>query len=400
MDFQKAILYSPERLVWTSVCVLGPVMLLVAGWAFPWSLDAVGTSALFSDRFLDIKAPKPLEFQLARSGSDFAIPIPDIAHEMEVLLNPPRPGKEGQKPQLYLRLKKSGQVREVAFPLRLDLEYRERDQLVFSEMASPFWIELQTETDKEVRGQTCLQTAPQAGHNQVPFSLPIQPPTPLQGVEGFPEGSPFRHLAEAKWLGADLVRARYGALQRGVQRLEWGNPEEERLELNGGGWAVWKGGQWESSQQMEAELPIARVQSAGERQLVLEGWEGDRYFCIGLPPSPPTPPKGRVEDLFSSVRIRSDKQMSCMLEKQCLILKTGDWVVKVKGRWKILRKKEDRDAFLNGKWVGELFVFEGIETKQGQKVIQGRLFHPNRSQMVPVELSVQSRKPLTAGRAK
>src|SRR5690606_31598397 len=102
--------------------------------------------------------------------------------------------------------------------------------------------------------------------------------------------------------------------------------------------------------------------------------------------------KLRGEDLFSMVRIRSEKQISCMLEKQCMVLKLGDWVLKTTGRWKILRKKDEKEAFLNGKLFGELFILDQILQKQGQKMIAGRLFNPGRTQVVSIELAAQGRK--------
>ena len=73
-----------------------------------------------------------------------------------------------------------------------------------------------------------------------------------------------------------------------------------------------------------------------------------------------------------------------------MVLKTGDWVLKTNGRWKILRKKDEKDAFLNGKLFGELFILEQISQKQGQKMIQGRLFNPGRTQVVSIEMPAQS----------
>ena len=76
-----------------------------------------------------------------------------------------------------------------------------------------------------------------------------------------------------------------------------------------------------------------------------------------------------------------------MMEKQCLILRASDWVLKTNGRWKVLRKKEEKEAYLGGKTLGELFLFEKIESKQGQKTVVGYLFNPEKSSMLPIELA-------------
>ena len=75
-----------------------------------------------------------------------------------------------------------------------------------------------------------------------------------------------------------------------------------------------------------------------------------------------------------------------------MILKTGDWVIKKENRWKILKKKEDRDALLCGKLVGELFVFEKIDMRGGQKFVQGLLFNVGRTQAAPIEMAVTGQK--------
>ncbi len=303
-----------------SLYVIGPVLVLVAAgsWPFGAEADFLETRGGSVGPVLESKKDKPLAFQLVKQGSDFVIPIPDVTCEVEVFLEPPRPGKEAQGLQTCLRLKKSGQMQRLALPCRLNLEYKNRDQLVFAEASSPFWLELDGQTEKEVTGQICLQTVPDRAHDRKNFSVSMQN-APIRTAQELPDSSPFKVLAEAKWLGTDLVRARYGALQRGSQRLEWGGGEEDRIELNFGEWAVWRGGKWQAAKEAETDAPIARVQTAQDRQLVIEGWDGDQYTCVALAPTLPAPPKGRAEELFSSVRVRSDKQMSCMLEKQCLI---------------------------------------------------------------------------------
>ena len=137
-------------------------------------------------------------------------------------------------------------------------------------------------------------------------------------------------------------------------------------------------------------MPVAHIQMYLGKALVLEGWDNDGHIRVSLNPASGPPFKMRGEELFSSIRMRSEKQISCMLEKQCMVLRTGDWVLKTGGRWKVLRKKEERDAYINGKLFGELFVFDQISQKQGQKMIQGKLFNPGRTQVIAIELSAQS----------
>jgi hypothetical protein len=205
---------------------------------------------------------------------------------------------------------------------------------------------------------------------------------PIQSAHEFSEGSYFRLLAEAKWWGKDQFR---GSAVSG-ERLELGS---ELIEIQEGDWLVWRG-KWEKSEKPEKDMPVARIQSSGLKALVLDAWDAEGHIRIALNSSIGTPMKIKGEDLFSSIRIRSERQISCMLEKQCMILKTGDWILKSDGRWRILRKKDERDAFLNGKLFGELFILDQISQKQGQKMVQGRLFNSVRTQVVPIEMFANS----------
>ena len=154
-------------------------------------------------------------------------------------------------------------------------------------------------------------------------------------------------------------------------------------------WLIWENDQW-----VQGELPdsqhaaIARVVSADQKALVFEGWNLENYVRIALPLAQNAPLKVRGDEMFHSIRIRSERQISCMLEKQCLILRCGDWILKTDGRWKILKKSEEREAYQKGKLAGELFVFEKIDSKQGQKWIQGTLFNADKTQMAVIDMQV------------
>ena len=170
------------------------------------------------------------------------------------------------------------------------------------------------------------------------------------------------------------------------------NPE--LLELQDGDWIAWVDNRWQKIPSLEEgrNRPIARIAQRDGKSILIEGWEGDHHLRLSFNQTQMLPFKVKAEDLFASLRIRSEKQISCTLEKQCLILKTGDWVIKKENRWKILKKKEDRDALLCGKLVGELFVFEKIDMRGGQKFVQGLLFNVGRTQAAPIEMAVTGQK--------
>jgi hypothetical protein len=286
---------------------------------------------------------------------------------------------------------KNAQSKRVALPSRIDLQYE--NGLAFSDTTSTFWVELRSLENNQIEGKVFVSTSAENRLEAGGFVVAAQE-SPIQSPHEFREGSPFRVLAEARWWGHDLFREKYGGGSLS-QRIEVGPlASADLIELEDGEWIAWQEGRWRKIPTLAEgkNRPVARIASRDGKLIVLEGWDLEGHIRLGLTPAQPLPFKVKGEELFTSVRIRSEKQISCMLEKQCLILKAGDWVFKGENRWRVLRKKEERDSYMSGKWVGELFYFDRIDSKGGQKVIQGNLFNPGRTQAVPIEIPVNAQR--------
>ena len=366
-----APLFPPERILWIGGAILGLGLLT----SIPFIASLYTAPPLFvavqKERRGD--APGPLTFSLALSERGPALPIPELEGEMTFSFDPPRPLGEKEEKRLLVRMKQGGDSKRIVLPCRLDLEFQ-GDRLGFAKKESPFWIELSLMADGRIEGKGWITSFEGKTIPAGTFCAAGHTP-PIQGAHEFAEGSPFRALAEAKWWGKDRFR------EEGGERLEIA--ETELLEVSPGDWLSWKKGKWEKSGVAEKEGPIAQFHLSSEKGALLEGWDAEGHVRISLSPAVAPPFKMRAEELLSSVRIRSEKQISCMLEKQSLILKVGDWVCKTGDKWRLLRKKEDRDAFVRGEIAGDLFVFDKIE--KGQKVI-GTLFHSSRLQAALIEL--------------
>jgi hypothetical protein len=388
--------FRPEEILRRGLVVIGIGAAIAAGFAaFLWREPESLT--LLENRAARVTDESPLTFALDLRQSPLSVPVPSIGKEMLLSLAPPRPDGSFQRPSLFVRLKGSAQSKRVALPARIDLKYE--NGLMFSEDPSSFWVELHALDDRQIEGNAFVSTSLERRIQADSFIVPAQE-SPIQMAHEFPEGSPFRTLAEGRWWGHDIFREKYGGGSL-KQRLEVGPlSNADLIELEEDEWIAWKEGKWQkiSSLSEGKGRPIAKIASRDSRSIVLEGWDMENHIRLSLPPAQPLPFKAKGDELFSSVRIRSEKQISCMLEKQCLILKTGDWVFKGENRWRLLRKKEEREAFLNGKLIGELFVFDGIEAKGGQKVILGHLFNPGRSQAIPLEIPVNSQRKHAQGK--
>jgi hypothetical protein len=371
--------FHPEKLLWMGVAVLIGCSLLASSFLFNLQTTDVLTLKEKKEKALNIA---PYSFTLALSQTVPGFSLPDLQDKFIFSIDPPRPGQSVLSSRLWVRLKHSGESKRVELPCRLNLEYQ-GDLLKFSNHASLFWLELCPSTDGKVEVQGWISSLDGSKTNAGQFFALCQE-CPLQEAREFAEKTPLRILAEAKWWGRDQFRIGSDA----PEILEMG----ELIELKESDWLIWKEGKWQKSSLFEKEGCLAKIQSISPKMLILEAWEDNNHTRIALSLASGPQFKLRGEDLFSMVRIRSEKQISCMLEKQCMVLKLGDWVLKTAGRWKILRKKDEKDAFLNGKLFGELFILDQILQKQGQKMIVGRLFNPGRTQVVSIELAAQGRK--------
>jgi hypothetical protein len=320
-----------------------------------------------------------------------------LGGEMSVSESPSRPGFLDE-PVAHLRLKGTGQFKDISLPGRAYLAFNERGVLTFSD-AGDFWLDLSMGTEQ--RFSEVLTVLWEGKEALLPFVQGASEPHAQRGEE-FAPGSLWQILGDAKWWGADAPSQLVSNEIK--QRIEIGSI---RMELSPQDWIYWQEGSWRKGQGGEArgeeahsDKPIARIRKISEQQLEWDVWTS-LELLRGEPPyarlkipmqAPPQAPRPKIEDWVTSLRIRSEKQISCILEKQCLVLHAGAWILKENGRWRILRKSEEKDDFVLGKRTGDLLVLEQIDTKQG--TVKGRFLAANRIQVFPFELAALNGKRL------
>lgn len=390
MNLRNSLPFFPNRLFVRGLIILG-LGTGLAGIFFLWLLSTSSDSSEIEA----VKKQSPpfseLSIDLGGATSRPFFPFPAIDQEISISFDPPRPDRGSQKnSNILVRLKLAAQSRRVTLPCHIGLRYCQ-EKISFAEEDSLFWMELAPLSTGQMEARVFID-----GISEYPtlFTLAPQEP-PFLSIEELPADSPFRILAESRWWGRDLFSEMYKGSQASFERIEIGPLAlSELLELRENEWLAWIDGKWQKINSLEEgkETAVARFLPEKGKMPAMEGWDKENYYRFRLTQPLPVPFKVRPEELFSSIRIRSDKQISCMIEKQCFILKTGDWVFKGDGRWKVLRKKEEREALEAGKLVGEIFVFDKIDVKQGQKMVQGHLFNLSRSQSIPIELPVSPSK--------
>lgn len=331
----------------------------------------------FSKRTEVRNHPLALSFSLDLKQEPTSFLYPNVEGELALEMEKERPvgGKKSEK--FWVKAKRSGAVRKVTLPSRIDLCYR--NSLGFSDEWSPFWAEIGVPHEGKSEVRVWAKSEKNEGELLHSFSLRVEEPV-YRSATDFPEESPFRALAQGRFLGRDLLTLRYGS--NACYRIEVG--KEEILSVREGDLLEFSEGKWNKVENLVKESGV-RVAICRDREIVLEGWKKEEYVRLLLALATPPPFKTKAEGLLSAVRIRSEKQISCMLEKQCLILQEGDWVIKGDLRWKILRKPEEKSSFLSHQTMGEILVFDGLIVKGGQKKVQASLFNFDHSQIFPIE---------------
>jgi hypothetical protein len=395
--------FYPERILWTGAAILGVSLAVsVAFLIFLFESSAISICPT-NERPKSLgNKDKSLSFSFNLKEVPIAFTLPRVEPEMTFSFDPPRPDRSNRSGNLFVRFKQSAQSKRVTLPCRIDLQFngsllafftpdpskfQTLDQ-VQGNQESLFWLELTSVPEEKIEGVVWLEAA--SGEKIKAETFIISPQaSPFQGASEFAEESPFRILGEARWMGHDVFAEKYGGKQ--TLRIAMGGQENPQiLDLREKEWIIWHDGSWLKGTLDEKPEAVARVESVDSKALIFEGWNGETHVRLSLPFSNPSPFKTSVKEVFNSIRVRSEKQISCMMEKQCLILRVGDWVMKNNGRWKVLRKKEEKDAYQSGKIGGELFVFEKIELKQGQKLISGFLFNAEKTQLVPIDLPAKN----------
>lgn len=323
------------------------------------------------------KNPLSLSFSLDLKQEPSPFLYPSVEGEISVEVEQDRPKGTKKSEKFWVKAKRSGAVKKVVLPARVDLCYR--NALAFSDEKSPFWAEI--DEPREGKSQVRVWAKEEGSEASLlhSFSLRVEEPS-FRNPMDFPEESPFRALALGRFLGKDLLAVRFGSNL--CYRIEVG--KGEMLCVREGDLLEFSEGKWKQVDELKGELGV-RVSVCKDREIVLEGWKQEEYIRLMLTLGAPQPFKTKMDGLLSSVRIRSEKQISCMLEKQCLILQEGDWVVKGDLRWKILRKPEEKNSFLSHQTMGEILVFDGLVMKGGQKKVQASLFNFDHSQILPLE---------------
>jgi len=174
-----------------------------------------------------------------------------------------------------------------------------------------------------------------------------------------------------------------------------------------GDFLQFKEGEWrcmrtKTPEAIEKDLPLAQVLSATPKEVQMQAWDESGFFSIQatISSGKVTPSNITHDMLPTGLRMRSEREVSCMFGKKRLMIKKGDWLLKTALGWRNLKKAQEIEDCLYHRLKGELFIFDHIEKNQGKNMLQGHFFDAQRTNATLIVLPIDTEKKAMHGKSK
>ena len=165
------------------------------------------------------------------------------------------------------------------------------------------------------------------------------------------------------------------------------------LNVKEGDLLVYLDGKWEISKDKDFvrnfDLFVV-VDAVSSSKLNVFAYKKDKKYAFSVLEKPKSLIISDFSNIFSFARVIGKNKISAKIDKSRFIINQGDWVVKKKGHWKVIRSGKP-EKFLSYIIDNEdFFVFEGIENYGKNKYIIGSIFDFLRSQKKECKLLISS----------
>jgi len=332
-----------------------------------------------------------------------SFPLPDLKREMRFLGKNTRPDSTIYDLLIHIGLKGSGQSLKVVSGQKLYLTYAEgqKPYLQFSSEPTPLWIMPHLSETGETLVELGVRLLTEGNEKLVEerktFEIEdlLQKEDPTKKDPFFQEAASY--LEKGHWWEPDRLFEAYGGKE--YQKLK--NHERIELEYEGkpavvhvkqGDILIWKSGKWASARvgKQSRGAVLARAKTITAQRIEWELWSADGLEKMSLAHTKERPQtlNFRIEDVFSRIRQRTASRISCRIGNKATILKAGDWILHTPTGWRVLKSLREIEDVLAFQSKGELFVFDGIEKKEGKPIFSGTLFDPMRTQQQSVKIPI------------
>ncbi len=340
---------------------------------------------------------KPLEKEEIKSitgGSLYLSPtfseisVPSMKDQLEIYYIECRFDSLVKKDKFDVKFKNSNKIKKVCEEDKLYLVAKQ-DSFEFSDEKTALLMQLKrldlenvkVILEADLKG---LNIDSDKGNIFESFILPM---SDLSLTANLEDKFEFKTLMCSKWWGIDHflnIRNKEAAQK---QRLEI---DGDILYIDEKDVLIFKDGKWTvaGSNDNTLDYSVAKIKSINFQAIEIEAWDvvGSSKYSFSISPNPKAPFLVKTDQLISSVKRRTNIHFSCIMDKQRLVLKEKDMLIKKDNRWKLLKKDVVLDDIKNE----ELFYFEKIEERNSKKFLIGYLFNPMRTNFQKIEVPIIS----------
>ncbi|MDN3508875.1 MAG: hypothetical protein P0S93_02450, partial [Candidatus Neptunochlamydia sp.] len=406
---QRSLIYILERIKKLNRTLV--VLILIVTFLFFFHFSKENENKPLNISVLNKKnEPTPLRFDhqligegaLSLSREIQSFPFPNLSREVLFLGKNTRPDATGHELKLHIGLKGTEHSARINPRQTLYLAYEEK-HLNFSKEVTPLWIKPHFDENGEIWLQMGIRFINDQGEKLLDEMREFQIKQKWKTKEIEEVVDPDLQMAAnalkgGKWWGPDKLFGRYGGEEfqkfKGQERIElFSDQGREILFINHGDTFIWKGDKWIPSIETKG-FPMGKVVATSPYKVEWQLWDkgGMESVLLTFNKEKSSEISLRIEDVFTKLRKRISSRVSCRIDNRRAILKEGDWLVHTATGWHTIKNYYEIEALLNLDVQGDLFIFDGLEKKEGQEVLCGTLFNPMRTKQHLVRLPIAQTK--------
>jgi len=370
------------------ICFMAVVMTLLF-FIFGKGFDFRDINCFTKTKNIDIKKEPLVGGSLFLSlNSEMENSFSSIIDQIEVFCFESRPDSCLKKIKFKSKFKFSNNIRNICEDEKVFIKVNENNNFDFSDKETPFFMKLRSVdlTHVKVVLEADLQNFDERDEKKIEsFSIALME-LPFNDFEVKRE---MKALASSKWWNIDQFLKIYNAddEKANKQRLEIDN---EILYFDKKDLLIFKQNKWQIAKKTDetSNYSLAKLKNLNSNLIEIEAWDlsGENKFVFEIPLEGKQSSFPRFDQVISSVRKRTQTHISCLVDKQRMILKEKDLFLKKESRWKVLKKNIDFDEIKNE----EIFYFEKIENKNSTQYLIGYFFNPMRTSFQKIEIPITS----------
>lgn len=329
--------------------------------------------------------------------------LPDLGKEIIILARSSKPGMHPSSASVLVSTRGSLDKRTIYSGEQVFVQQTKTESgetlYSFTDQRTPIWIRPLASLSEEVSMEIGIfsPSKDKEGFFEE-VSEVIVPEVRMTKEGGYGNSSYLSSLKEARYFGADLFFKAYGGKEyrEMTAKMQLEIPSEAGVDVHyvsSGDYLEWHGGAWHSVSfdSIASDTPLVLVKNITAKEMELQVWDEKGFYPetirLAMLSQSPT---SKTELSSSAMRLKTSTQLACTLGRRRLVIKEGDWLLKVGRSWRVLRRAGDIDSYVHHKIRGELFVFDTLERQGGKTYVKGHLFDEMRTQMIPLSLAVEA----------